>query len=208
MKNNLFRYLLFVLLPFNGYTQSITEKSGQASQARKKVSVVNYKPVRLLAFIGKTDENVYQNFGLELNIERRLTSYLNVGAGLAYYRHEFDNGGGFGNEYPSIVNETNSFEPSLFLTGYLPVNALIGKDARKDRGFFPHISAGLFYRTASVTSYIIASVNSGTATSRSSDNKAGFYNVYGLDYKFSRGFGLSVVTQKFKSLWFGCNFQF
>lgn len=176
--------------------------------ANENIGTVNYKPIRLLVNIGKTDEEITTNFGLELNAERRLTNYLNYGVGIAYYRVESTNIGVGNSSYPYVSTELNAFEPSLFLTGYLPVNALMGNAEHKDTGFFPHISAGVFYNTSAITTHVTSSSSSGVDSQKSNDSKGGFYNVYGIDYKFKKGLGLSVATQKFKNFWFGINFQF
>lgn len=167
----------------------------------------NYQPIHLIANIGKTDENNYTNFGVELNASRRLIEYVNYGAGLAYYRFEWSNNGGFDAPYPYISNEANTFEPSLFLSAYLPLNKILGNTDHSSTGFFPYVSGGLFFNSSSTTIYTRASSSSGTEETSASDTKFGFYNIFGIDYKFGKSFGLSVATQKFNSFWFGVNFQ-
>lgn len=201
--------IVFMSAMYGAFAQERATSNSSTQKKQDELMKVNYQPVHLIANIGKTDENTYTNFGIELNASRRLINYVNYGVGLAYYRFEWSNNGGFDNvPYPYVATQSNSFEPSAFLSAYLPLNKVLGNADRSSVGFFPYVSAGAFFRSSSINTDTRTSTTSGTTSSADSATDFGFYNIVGVDYKFKKSIGLSLATQKFNSFWFGVNFQF
>ncbi len=200
--------IVFMSAMHGAFAQKRSTSNSSTNKRQAAMAEVNYQPLHLIANIGKTDENTVTNFGIELNASRRLINYVNYGVGLAYYRFEWTNNGGFDAPYPYVASQSNSFEPSAFLTAYLPLNKVLGNADRSSVGFFPYVSAGAYFRNSSINTDTRTSATSGTTSSSDSATDFGFYNIVGLDYKFKKSMGVSLATQKFNSFWFGVNFQF
>ncbi|TZF83015.1 hypothetical protein FW774_11970 [Pedobacter sp. BS3] len=183
------------------------------SQLSSTTDLVDYRPVRLLASLGKTDENVTTNFTIELSGEKRLLknfNYLNWGVSVFYGRLESSYGWneGWNDTYPQTVNELNTFGGRAFLSGYLPINLLWGKTEQKNKGPFPFFRAGVAMASTSGTTYITMSAGDDQTSTSVSGSNTDFDYAAGLDYKIGNGFGITVLTEKFKAFWWGVNFQF
>lgn len=157
----------------------------------------NYSPIRVIF-------NLPSGFNFSLSIMRedpgseklrnkaanqdaKITNYLNVGIGgtFSYYSDEF--------------SRLSVSDLVLYVSWYFPLNKLSGSK-NINTGFFPNIYAGGVLRSTN-TIIEFSNVN---VTDWTGDFALGI----GLDYKFSRRFGLSVRYDYDYKFGAGINFNF
>jgi hypothetical protein len=115
------------------------------------------------------------SFTLDLSLEANVVrNYINFGFGYGYTTVSYDG------------ESSTSSNLHAYLAGYLPVNKMT-ENPNIHKGFFPFARFGYRYAFGS---------------NGASGAGASLYDV-GLDYRFSKKFGISVVTSKFDTFGFG-----
>ena len=178
---------------------STSNDSSEKTLNSKSIDTVdfNYSPIRVIFNLPSGF-----NFSLSLiseypgseklrskaaNLDAKITNYLNLGSGgtISYYSDEFSR--------LSVVDLV------LYVSWYFPINKLSGSK-NINTGFFPNIYAGGVLRSTN-TVIEFSNVN---VTDWTGDFALGI----GLDYKFSRRFGLSVRYDYDYKFGVGINFNF
>lgn len=179
--------------------------------------LVNYHPVRFVVYYQGVAGGY--SLGPELSFQGRLAKSLNFfdwGLALGYNYTTVSTGDmdeAIHGNGAYIGTETNSVNAYLYAVAYLPVNLVSGKLVKKDRGLFPFIRLGFFTSTmvgGYTDTYFPDPTETYTHQYTDLNVSSSFEFGYdlGIDYKFSNGFGISLITAKFKQFGFGFNFQF
>lgn len=150
-------------------------------------------------------------FIVDLVVERRLMrNYLNYGSGFSYTYIDINTSNGSTNASAASNGSISVMASHLYVSGYLPLNRMMGNVAKQNLGFFPFVQLGLgVYRTAvdmkmpSVT----ANGSAGTQNFSSTDFSIGAYYSAGVDYKFGPKFGVTLQTWGFSGIGGGINFK-
>ncbi|MCO4294804.1 hypothetical protein NF867_18215 [Solitalea sp. MAHUQ-68] len=162
-----------------------------ATTSAQTASVSN-TPNTIATPVKYTPSRAYASFptnGFSLDVDQEfklIANFLNLGMGAGLSTFDF------------AGTSSASYGVQIYAAGYLPVNRMMGNYEKQDVGFFPFIRLG-----AGLTSTTFESdyVDGGSTTS--------FGERYGIgaDYKFTRGFGATLMLSQFKTLGLGINFR-
>lgn len=171
---------------------------------------VDYGPLKILAYsggysgaIGGTDYGATAIMFEMSGDSPLIKNFLNWGLN-TYYMYV---GGSSSASYGSAFGESNGYGFGAYAAGYFSLNRLLGNIEKQNVGLFPYVRAGLVY------SYHTFSANSTVdddyyyeSPDFESSGFGGDYRI-GLDYKFSKGFGVTVASSFVGGFGGGLNFQ-
>lgn len=166
-----------------------------APAARPLTGYAGYGKVgRVIVNIPKTD--AYSsgfNAGFSYDFLSLIKNYVNMGIKMA--------DGSVNGKYNDGSLETHASTLSLgaYINGYLPVSLLASKGDQGEKGFFPFLQIGFAW--SRINGYTLS--YSPYAKQNTSAHATDFDFTPGVDYFFSKSFGLSLSFPRFKSLWWG-----
>jgi hypothetical protein len=110
-------------------------------------------------------------------------------------------GGGYNEDFSGGYMDVGIIDVGLTLNMYLPINKLTGA-TNVNTGLFPFVYAGGVYRSTSFTYDTFDDYYS------ESEGTVDFAGGVGVDWRFTRGFGLTLMYDYTWDLGLGINFQF
>jgi hypothetical protein len=172
---------------------------------------VNYSPFKLLFYTGGISGSSYGSdygasaFLLESTFETPLLkNYINYGISGFYTSITGSTSG----DYGGATGDASGYGLGGYLSGFISINRITGSIDKQNKGFFPFVRTGYFYST--MTYNASSSVDGGEYNYSTGDIEVsgyGFDYRVGLDYLFSKKFGVTMATN-FSSFGGGINFQF